>query len=80
MGGGGRAYELEEDFGVRSLRGTLRVNISKIPFPFFSSFLLVYAGELRRFPAKIGDLHKTSSMPLSPYRSYLSNIQNACMI
>lgn len=79
--GGGRAYELEEDLGVRSLRGTyLRVNISKIPFPFFSSFLLVYAGELRRFPAKIGDLHKTSSMPLSPYRSYLSNIQNACMI
>lgn len=66
MGRGG-AYELEEDFGVRSLRGTyLRVNISKIHYPFFSSFLLVYAGELRRFPVKVGDLHKTSSMPLSP--------------
>lgn len=40
-GGGGGAYELEEDFGVRSLRGTyLRVNdISK----FLSlSFLVFY--------------------------------------
>ena len=41
MGGGGGAYALEEDFGVRSLRGTyLRVNdISK----FLSlSFLVFY--------------------------------------